>query len=156
MKGNVLEYKGYHARIEYDAEDCVLYGKIEGINDLVNFESDSLDMIEDEFHNAVDDYLLFCKEVGKNPDKEYKGSFNVRIQAEDHRNLAVLAELENTSLNSMVEKAVRALLERSRKDPVVNTVIFGNAKSKTITTKYPKQGSGNVVWMQVGHYHYGG
>lgn len=65
MKSNILEYKGYHTKIEFDTETYTLRGKIEGINDLVNFESSDGSRIEKEFHDAVDDYLEFCKEVGK-------------------------------------------------------------------------------------------
>ena len=88
MNNNILEYKGYHAKVEFDAEALILRGKIEGINDLVNFESADINEIRKEFESAVDDYLEFCKEVGKDPDKEYKGSFNVRVNPELHRRLA--------------------------------------------------------------------
>ena len=64
---NVLEYKGYYTVIKIDFEAHQLYGKIEGISDLVNFMSDSLEGIEREFHSAVNDYLEFCQEVGKLP-----------------------------------------------------------------------------------------
>ena len=64
---NVLEYKGYYTVIKIDFERHQLYGKIEGISDLVNFMSDTLSGIEKEFHSAVDDYLEFCDEVGKEP-----------------------------------------------------------------------------------------
>ena len=40
-----------------------MYGKIEGIDDLVTFESDSAKEIEKEFHYAVDDWLKFKKEI---------------------------------------------------------------------------------------------
>ena len=60
---NVLTYKGYFTVIEFDSEDKVLCGKIEGIDDLVNFESDSAKEIEKEFHDAVDDWLEFRKEI---------------------------------------------------------------------------------------------
>ena len=60
---NILTYKGYFTVIEFDSESKVLYGKIEGINDLVTFESDSAKEIEKEFHNAVDDWLEFRKEI---------------------------------------------------------------------------------------------
>lgn len=103
---NVLEYKGYHTKIEFDSEDFVLRGKIEGINDLVNFESEDINGIEREFHEAVDEYLEFCKEVGKEPDKEYKGTFNVRINPELHRKLAIVAMKNGDSLNASVEKAI--------------------------------------------------
>ena len=46
---NILEYKGYHAKIEFDSEDLVLRGKIEGIKDLVNFESADISTVEEEF-----------------------------------------------------------------------------------------------------------
>ena len=54
---NILKYKGFSAKIEYSAEDHVLYGKIDGIMDLVNFESRDAERIEQVFHNAVDEYL---------------------------------------------------------------------------------------------------
>ena len=65
---NILEYKGYYTNIEIDFESHMLYGKIEGIRDLVNFMSDTIQGIEHEFHSAVDDYLDFCNNVGKVPE----------------------------------------------------------------------------------------
>ena len=65
LKDNILEYRGYHTKIEYNSSDFTYRGKIEGIDDLVNFESENLKDIEKEFHKAVDDYLEFCKEVSK-------------------------------------------------------------------------------------------
>ena len=72
MMNNMMKYKGYHAKIEFDAESMTLRGKIEGINDYVDFEAGDIFSIEVEFHSAVDDYLEYCKEVGKDPEKEYK------------------------------------------------------------------------------------
>ena len=60
---NRFNYKGYYTLIHFDSEDKVLYGKIEGIDDLVTFESDSAKEIEKEFHDAVDDWLEFRKEL---------------------------------------------------------------------------------------------
>lgn len=61
-----MEYKGYHASI---LKSKIYTGKIKGIEDLVLFECESLDELEQEFHKSVDDYLQFCKEVGKEPEK---------------------------------------------------------------------------------------
>ena len=67
MKNNdLLHYKGYSARPEYSADNCIFYGKILEISDLVDFQSESIETLEDEFHKAVDDYLEFCQEIGKN------------------------------------------------------------------------------------------
>ena len=103
---NLLEYKGYHAKIEFDSEDLVLRGKIEGIKDLVNFESTDISTVEEEFHAAVDDYLEFCKEVGKEPDKEYRGTFNIRISPDLHKKLAIVAMQNGDTLNATGEKAI--------------------------------------------------
>lgn len=108
MKDNILEYKGYYTKVEYSAEDKVLFGKIEGIKDLINFESESPAKIEEEFHSAVDDYLAFCKDLGKDPDKPYKGMFNVRVSPELHRKAAITADKRGESLNAFVVSAIRA------------------------------------------------
>ena len=105
---NVLEYKGYLTKIEYSVVDRVLYGKIEGIKDLVNFESSTIDEIEQEFHAAVDDYIQLCEELGESPDKAYSGTFNVRISPDLHRKIAMRAFKAGESLNSMVERAIEA------------------------------------------------
>ena len=123
-----LEYKGYHAKIEFDSESYVLRGKIEGINDYVDFESSDAKKIEEEFKNAVDDYLAFCKEVGKEPDKEYKGTFNVRIKPALHRKLAMLALENGESLNQTVEKAIQTYVNSSTQ----NEVIIREAVSKLL------------------------
>lgn len=63
-----MTYKGYSARPEYSAEDGAFFGRLLGINDLVNFESANAEDLEEEFHKAVDDYLAFCSEIGKQPE----------------------------------------------------------------------------------------
>ncbi len=110
---NVMEYKGYHAKIEFDVDECTLFGKIDGITDLVTFESRNPLLIKNEFEKSVDDYLEFCKEVGKEPDKEYKGSFNVRIQPELHKRLALVALMNGDTLNASVEKAISEYVNHS-------------------------------------------
>lgn len=106
MNNDVLEYKGYHTRVEFDSVGKVLHGKIEGIHDLVTFESDNISEVENEFHKAVDDYLSFCEDIGQEPDREYKGSFNIRITPELHKKLVEVSFYNNDSLNNSVEKAI--------------------------------------------------
>jgi len=104
---NILEYKGYYTKVEYCREDNILYGKIEGVNDLVNFECETAEDVEKEFRMAVDDYLSLCSEMGVEPDKTYKGTFNVRITPTLHKEVAQLAYNNNESLNQVVEKAIQ-------------------------------------------------
>ena len=70
MGKTCFEYKGYHAKIEFDYDSLILFGKIEGIKDLVMFESEHASEIESEFHKAVDDYLQLCEENGMIPECE--------------------------------------------------------------------------------------
>ena len=69
---NIIEYKGYYAKVEFDAESETFRGKIERINDYIDFKAEEPSGIEKEFHMAVDDYLEFCREAGKEPEKGYK------------------------------------------------------------------------------------
>jgi len=107
---NVLRYKGYTAQPVYSAEDHIFYGTILGINDAVDFQSDSAKKLEEEFHKAVDDYLAFCAEIGKEPQKEYNGQFNVRISPELHKKVSVFAQMEGLTLNKAVEQAIRTMV----------------------------------------------
>ena len=110
MKNNILEYKGYYTRLEIDTDTNTLRGKIEGITDFVNFESASIGSVIKDFHDAVDDYLDFCREVGKEPEREYKGVFNVRIAPELHKRIAIRAFKDGKSLNAAVERAIENYL----------------------------------------------
>ena len=85
-------------------------GVIEGINDYVDFQTSNIADVEKEFHCAVDDYLIFCSEVEKEPEKEYKGTFNVRSKTELHKKLAFKALEDGDSLNKAVEKAIAVYL----------------------------------------------
>ena len=76
----LLRYKGYTARSEYSSEDRVFYGTILGISDMVDFQSDSAKDLEEEFHKAVDDYLDFCAEIGKEPQKEDLWDYELAVE----------------------------------------------------------------------------
>lgn len=103
---NLLHHKGYSVKPEYSVEDKVFYGKIWGIDDLADFYSENAKSIEIELQKAVDDYLTFCTEIGKEPQKEYSGMFNARISPELHRKLSMVAQSEGVSLNKVVEQAI--------------------------------------------------
>ena len=107
---NMLEYKGYYGSVEYSAADEVFHGRIEGIADHVTLEGASAECLKKDFMEAVDDYLESCKELGKEPEKIYKGSFNVRIKPELHRQLAIYSRLHKQTLNRTVEEAIARLI----------------------------------------------
>jgi len=106
MVNNMLRHKDFFGSVEYSADDDCFFGKIIGTTDLVTFEGDSVNSLKIAFHEAVEDYLILCKEVGKEPQKTYKGSFNVRISPELHKDAAILANRKGISLNAFVERAI--------------------------------------------------
>ena len=103
---NMMEYKGYYAHIEYSDEDNCFFGTIAGIADVVSFEGNSTSELKEAFIEAVEDYLDLCKRQGKETQKAYKGSFNVRINPELHKRAMLTAMSDNMSLNQLVERAV--------------------------------------------------
>jgi predicted HicB family RNase H-like nuclease len=104
---NTIEYKGYIGTVNYSSDDKCFYGKIATIDDLITFEADNVDDLEKNFKESVDDYLDTCSAIGRNPQKTYKGSFNLRIDAKLHKNLYHLALKENTSLNALIGKTLK-------------------------------------------------
>jgi predicted HicB family RNase H-like nuclease len=110
---DTLEYKNYFANVYFNAEDDVFYGKIIGINGLVSFEGTTVKEIKKAFHEAVEDYLETCKLVGKDPDKTYKGTFNVRIPTALHRGAVRYAAIKNITLNDLVKQAITSVVTKS-------------------------------------------
>jgi predicted HicB family RNase H-like nuclease len=109
---NMMEYKDYLGSVQYSAEDHVFYGKIEYIRSLVTFEGADVASLEEAFREAVDDYLETCRELGRKPEKPFKGTFNVRTGQELHRRASVYAVTHNKSLNQVVNEALDTYLSR--------------------------------------------
>lgn len=105
---NDLTYKGFTGSVEYNSEDRILFGKVLFIDSLLMYHGSSVQEIEDAFKETVDAYLAHCKKNGKEPNKPYSGSFNVRTSSELHRQAAQMAYKEKTSLNDIVVKSLAA------------------------------------------------
>ncbi|MCL2721897.1 MAG: type II toxin-antitoxin system HicB family antitoxin [Treponema sp.] len=108
--GNYLHYKNYTGNVSFSEEDACFHGKVIGIKALITFEGNSVSSITDDFHKAVDEYLMFCVSKSKEPEKPFKGSFNVRISADLHRKLALTANTRGVSLNTLVENAIQQMV----------------------------------------------
>ena len=107
---NIMEYKGYVGSVEFSEADGCFFGKILGIRALVSYEGTNAAELVADFHAAVDDYLALCEAEGKAPEKAYKGSFNVRVPPELHRQAVVYALTHEMTLNGFVERSMRQAL----------------------------------------------
>ena len=103
---NTLKYKGYIGSVAYSEPDKVFFGKLEGIDALVNYEGESVAELTAAFHEAVDDYLALCEDIGQKPEKSYTGTFNVRISPATHRQIANRAMEAGISINAYVKKVL--------------------------------------------------
>lgn len=104
---NLIEYKGYLGSVEFSSEDEVFFGKIQGIRSLISYEGTTASELTKDFHAAVDDYLALCEAENKEPEKAYKGSFNIRISPELHKKIAIYAIEHGMSLNNLVENSIQ-------------------------------------------------
>lgn len=104
---NIMKYKGYWAEINYSDEDECFCGKIEGLkNDLIFFEGQTVKELKKDFKEAIDYYLQVCKERGEEPEKQCKGSLNVRLGAELHNKAKMKSIEKNISINELIKEAV--------------------------------------------------
>jgi predicted HicB family RNase H-like nuclease len=103
---NTMSYKGYSARVEFDAEDRLFVGHLAGVRDIVGFHGASVDELEAAFHEAVDDYLAACAKLAQTPDKPASGRVMLRLPPDLHARASARAQLEGISFNQWVARAV--------------------------------------------------
>jgi predicted HicB family RNase H-like nuclease len=103
-------YKGFQASIEYD--EGVLFIRILHISDTISAICQKASEVLPTFRDLVDDYIQTCVELGENPDRPFKGSFNVRVNPGLHRNAAMAAAACQVTMNSWIADAIRDKIER--------------------------------------------
>lgn len=70
------------------------------------FEGQSVQELKKAFHDAVDDYLATCEKMGREFNKTFKGSLNVRIGRELHVKAYRVALKKGIPLNQLVSTAL--------------------------------------------------
>lgn len=100
----MLEYKGYHGRIEFDEQAGIFHGDVLDLRDVVTFQGKSVDEIMTAFHDSIDDYLEFCQERGESPDKAFTGKLMLRLPTDVHRRVYLSAKKEGKSLNEYISE----------------------------------------------------
>jgi predicted HicB family RNase H-like nuclease len=129
----VLEYNGYQGSIEVSIEDNCVFGKILHIEDLVTYEADTPSELDAAFREAVDSYVAFCLEEGREPNKPFKGSFNVRVGAGLHRIAALFAARQGQTLNELVKESLEERIARG--DSNAYTIVHNHNSTYVINTE---------------------
>ena len=107
---DLLTYKGFIGSVHFSAEDEVFFGKVEGINDLITFEGDSVTELKRAFHYVVDEHIKDCAKENVPVEKSYKGSFNLRLTPDLHRRAAIAAKSQGSTLNAFVRESIERRL----------------------------------------------
>lgn len=149
-KVDILKYKEYEGTAELDMGRGVCRGKILFIDDLVTYEADSPRELQGEFEAAVDDYLVTCTTLGKEPQRPFRGLFNVRVPPELHRAAALRAVSDAVSLNDVVVRALDCFLN-VRADVNHNIKVTLEDPQGTLQT-VRAVASGKAQW-EIAHVH---
>ena len=104
---NVMTVDGYHAKIEYDPELDLFRGEILGLSGGADFYGKNPKELRTEFKRSLQVFLEVCKEKGIEPRRHFSGRFNLRIPSALHEKLAIAAQAQGKSLNTLAQEALQ-------------------------------------------------
>ena len=104
---NVMTVDGYHAKIEYDEELDLFRGEILGLSGGADFYGKNPKELRTEFKRSLHVFLEVCKEKGLEPRRNFSGKFNLRISPEVHEKLAIEAQAQGKSINTLAQEALQ-------------------------------------------------
>ena len=103
---NMMILDGYNAKIEYDSDLDLFRGEILGLSGGADFYGKSPKELRTEFRMSLEIFLQVCSEKGIEPRKRYSGKFNLRIPPDLHEKLAIVAQAEGKSINTLAQEAL--------------------------------------------------
>lgn len=103
---NMMKYKSYIARIEYDEEDRIFVGHLAGIKDIVGFHGATVTELEDAFHESVDNYIAISEKTGRIAQKPYSGKLMLRVSSDIHAAVATAAQVHGKSINQWASEVL--------------------------------------------------
>ncbi len=103
---NLMTVDDYNARIEYDPDTDMFRGEILGLTGGADFYGKNPKELRQEFKKSLAVFLEVCAEKGIEPRRNYSGKFNLRIPPELHERLAIAAQAEGKSINTLAAEAL--------------------------------------------------
>ena len=110
---NMMTFKDYKAKIEYDSDIDMFRGEILGLNGGADFYGETPAELRKEFKKSLETYLEVCKEKGISPKKQYSGKFNLRIPPKLHSDIVAIATTEQKSINQWVAEKLEQSVHAS-------------------------------------------
>lgn len=106
-----MQYNNYYGSVHFDDDDLIFHGKIEFIRALVTYEATTAKGLKKAFIDAVDDYLATCRDNDIEPEIPFKGSLNVRLGPELHRQIAIAAMQHHLSINKFIVETLAQVVK---------------------------------------------
>ena len=133
---SALHYKEFQGSVDF--EDGRLIIRLLHIDDLVTTEIDSATQAQCAFEELVDDYIQTCIDLKKEPCKPFKGTFNVRVAPELHRQVAMAAVDKGQSMNGWISDALEFAVEhqKTQKSKVSAKFALDIIRRERVTTDY--------------------
>jgi len=116
-----MTYKNYTAEVEIDPDAKVLAGRVLYLRDVIVFEGETVEDAERQFQVSVDDYLAWCAERGKEPEKPFSGKLPFRATPEHHRKIALAAAQTGKSINAWMDDVVTQAADATLGNDARNT-----------------------------------
>ena len=104
---NIMKYRGYTARIEFDDRDSIFVGHVLGVRAIIGFHGETVARLTEDFHNAIDFYLEDCAKTGREPQKPASGKLMLRIPPAVHSAALVASQSAGMSLNQWAAGVIR-------------------------------------------------
>jgi predicted HicB family RNase H-like nuclease len=102
----IMHHEGYVAAIELDEEAGLFHGEVINTRDVLTFQGRTLDELKSAFADTIADYVDWCRERGREPERPYSGNFTVRLSPELHRRIALAAARKGKSVNAFVAETL--------------------------------------------------
>jgi len=74
--------------------------------DVITFQGKTVNELKKAFRDSINEYLAFCEERNKTPEKPFSGKLNLRLSTDLHRKAYIAAKHEHVSLNQWIAEAI--------------------------------------------------
>ena len=102
-----MRHEGYVATIELDEEAGLFHGEVINTRDVLTFQGQTLDELGTAFADTITDYVEWCRERGKEPERPYSGNFMLRVSPV--LRIATAAARSGKSINGYVAEALERM-----------------------------------------------
>ena len=102
----MIEYKGYVGVFDFEPDSGSFHGTVVNTNDVISFYGSSVAELRREMRRSVEEYLAFCREQDRPPEKPFSGKVLLRTTPELHRKVALQAARRRLSMNAWLQEVL--------------------------------------------------